>query len=346
MSTQKAVVLTELHKPVTLTTTHPIPQPSANQIQIKVTIAGLNPHDEKSQSWGLFVEGKLPAVLAADVVGIVSKLGPDVTKFAVGDRVVSHASFVDPATAQNGLQEYAVADTFAAAKIPDSISDDQAATLPTNIIAPLVALFAELKIPAPWTEAAKTFDYAAQTVLIVGGGSSTGKYGVQLAKIAGIGRIIVVGGKEDELKKFGATHVLDRHAEQDDLVKQIRDITGDDLVYAYDSVNGVEGQILAVKALSNEKKGGLARLLPMGPIDASKAPGKKAGFDTHDVYGSSHGHVELCTAFWEHVREYLTSGKITTLGFTVKKGLTAENANEILDAYREGKPITKTHIHF
>lgn len=346
MSTQKAIVLTELKKPLTLITNRPIPEPLSGQILVKVTIAGLNPHDEKSQDWGLFANGKMPAVLAADVVGVVSKLGPDVTNFKIGDRVVTHASFVDPKTAQNGLQEYAVADTFAAAKIPDSITDDQAATLPTNIIAPLVALFADLKIPAPWTEEAKSFDYAAQTVLVIGGGSSTGKYGVQLAKIAGIGRIIVVGGKEDELKNYGATHVLDRHTPQDELVKQIRDITGDELIYAYDSVNDVEGQILGVKALSNEKRGGLARLLPMGPIDASKAPEKKAGFDTLDVHGSSHAHVELCKAFWEHVPEYLTSGKITTLPFAVLKGMTAENANVILDAYREGKPIVKTHIHF
>lgn len=345
MPTNKAVVLPEVRQPLVASTDRPIPEPAEGQLQVKVSVVGLNPHDGKSREYGIFVTGKLPAVLGADVVGKVTKVGAGVTNFRVGDRVVYHPSFFIPTWTQHGLQEYTVADAWAAAKIPDSITDDQAATLPTNTIAPIVSFFALLKIPAPWVPEAKEFDYASAAVLIIGGGSSTGKFGVQLAKIAGIGRIVVVGGNEAELKGFGATHVLDRHASHEDLLAGIREIVGDDLIYAYDTVSNLEGQLLPLNALSSTKKGGLARLLPLGQVDKSKVIGKMAGFEVFDVFGSSHAHADVTRGYWARLTEYLESRQITPLGYVVKQGLTAENANEVLDAYRDGKPVKKTHIH-
>jgi NADPH2:quinone reductase len=239
---------------------------------------------------GLFISDLLPAVLTNDVVGTVVALGPGVTALKVGDRVISHAGFGGKECAQNGLQEYAVHDVGAGFVIPDDVESNVAALLPTNVIAPLFALFDKVKgvgIPAPWTEEAKSFDFANHSILIVGGGSNCGKYAVQLASLAGIGKIVVVGGQEDELKRFGATHILDRHTEQSSLVEKIRNIVGDDLVSAFDAVNPPSGQVLAANALSNTKKGKLARLLPLGPIDQSKVQGKTAGFETFDVFGSS-----------------------------------------------------------
>ena len=49
----------------------------------------------------------------------------------------------------------------------DHISDDEAATLPTNTIAPLVALFDTLEVPAPWSDEAKSFEYANNANLII-----------------------------------------------------------------------------------------------------------------------------------------------------------------------------------
>lgn len=298
---------------------------------------------------GLFISDILPAILTNDVVGTVVALGPGVTSMKIGDRVLSHAGFGGPASPQNGLQEYAVHDVGAGFVIPDDINANEAAVLPTNIIAPLFGLFDAVKglgIPAPWTEEAKSFDYAGSSVLVVGGGSSCGKYAVQLAKLAGIGNIVVVGGQEEELKGFGATHVLDRHEEQGVILEKIRSIVGDDLIYAFDSASPPAGQVLAANALSNTKRGKLARLLPLGPIDVSKVPGKTAGFETINVFGSSHANKEVAYPFWERVPEYIKTGKIRSLPYVVKNGLTPENVNEVLDAYRDGKHVVKTHINF
>ncbi|KAL2830214.1 putative alcohol dehydrogenase [Aspergillus cavernicola] len=357
LTTQKALIVSEIGKPVTLVSDWPIPEPSTDQVQVKVTVAGINAHDAKSRDWGLFIlldlspatkqdpgATDLPSVLTHDVVGRVTKLGPGVTDLAVGDRIVYQPSFT-PGSTQNGLQEYAIADLGALAKIPDSITDDEAATLPTNIITPLVALFEALQIPTPWSSAAKEFDYANTAILIVGGGSNCGQFGVQLAKLANIGRIIVVGGDQTKLESFGATHVIDRHAGYETILAKIRGIVGDDLVYAYDTINPPEGQLLALNALSSSKKGALARLLPLGPVDESKVLGKRAGFDVHDLFGSSHAHPELAAEFWSRAPRYLEAGQIKPLAYEVKKGLLPSNVNEVLDAYTDGKRVTKTHIH-
>ncbi|KAH6880660.1 putative alcohol dehydrogenase [Thelonectria olida] len=342
--TQKALLITEVGKPAVLVNDRAVPEPGPNQVQIKVTVAGLNPHDWKSRDTGLFISQSLPAVLANDVVGKVTKVGEGVADITVGDRIVSQAVFA-PGSLQNGLQEYALAAVGSMAKIPDSITDDEAATLPTNIIAPLVALFKVLEIPAPWSPTAGDFDYANASILIVGGGSNCGKFGVQLARLAGIGRIVVVGGNETELKGFGATHVIDRHGGFDAVLGRVKKVVGDDLVYAFDPVNPPDGQILALNALSNHKKGALARLLPLGPVDESKVLGKKAGFDVRNVFGSSQAHPELAGQFWGLVPEYLQTKKLKPLTYAVHEGLEASHVNAVLDAYRDGKPVIKTHLH-
>jgi NADPH:quinone reductase len=316
---------------------------------LKVNVAGINPHDEKARDWGLFIAQHLPAVLTNDVAGTVVALGPGVTKYQIGDRIVSHAGFSGGNWSQSGLQEYAINDIGAGFKVPDNVTNEEAATLPTNIIAPLFGLFDNVRgigIPAPWSEEAKSFDYKGITLLIIGGGSSCGKFAVQLANLAGIGRIVVVGGPEDELKQYGATHVLDRHGGFDVVLERIRNVVGDDLEYAFDAINPPPDQILGLNALSSTKKGKLARLLPTGPVDESKVVGKKAGFELISVFGSSQATPGLAYPFWERVPEYLTSGKIKTLNFVLKDGLTAENVNEVLDRYRDGARVVKTHIKF
>ena len=177
-------------------------------------------------------------------------------------------------------------------------------------------------------------------MLIVGGGSVAGRYAVQLASLVGIGRIIVLGGREDELKEYGATHVLDRHGSQETVLGRIRSVVGDELTYAYDVVNMPEGQLLAMNSLSRNKKGYFTRLLPM-PIDQSKVLGKREGFEVKNVLGISSEHPKLCREFWKRLPEYLEQGLLIPLegGYTVTEGLDADSVNDILDTFKKGEKI-------
>ncbi|KAF2181012.1 putative alcohol dehydrogenase [Zopfia rhizophila CBS 207.26] len=345
MSTQQALIVTSLGQPITSTTTRPIPQPGPNQVQLRVTVAGLNPHDQKARDGGLFIKDALPAILANDVAGVVTALGPNATKFNVGDRVFSYAAMT-PDHAQKGLQQYALVDEDFTAKVPEGFTEHDVTTLPVNIIAGSVGLFHEsgLGIPAPWSEESKTFDYAGTQILIIGGGSNCGRLAVQLAKLAGIEKIVVVGGKQDELKKFGATHVLDRHGGDEIVLERIREVVGDDLLYCYDAVNPPESQFLGINALSNTKKGKLARLVFYRHSDTFKVVGKKAGYEVKDVFGSPHLRPELSRSFWKRIEEYLIQGNIVPTRYVVEQGLDAAKVNEVLDRYRDGKPVTQTHF--
>lgn len=344
--TQKALVVTEVGSPLTLVTDWPVPQPGPNQVQIRVSVAGPNPHDQKARDAGLFIAEQLPAILCNDVVGQIVALGPDVTRFSIGDRIFGQANFA-PGSLQNGLQEYAVLDADFIAKIPDGFSDDDVAALPTNTLAPVVAFFSPslLGFPAPWGSTAPNASEKDTTILILGGGSSCGKYGVQLAALAGFGRIVVVGGNETELRSYGATHVLDRHGTPREIVARIRKVVGDDLLYTYDAINPPATQIIGINALSSTKKGKIARLVPTGPVDESQVHEKKEGYELLNVLGSSHLHPELSKPFWEHLSQLLREGKIKPTAFKAVNGWSAEEVNNVLDAYRDGKKITKTHFH-
>ncbi|KIX02427.1 uncharacterized protein Z518_08368 [Rhinocladiella mackenziei CBS 650.93] len=342
--TQKALLVTEIGAPLTLTTTRPVPQPGPSQVLVRVTVAGPNPHDQKARDMGLFIAGKLPAVLTNDVVGEIIARGDEVTKFSIGDHIVGQANAA-PGWTQNGFQEYAILDADFCAKIPAGFTDDDGATLPTNTIAPLVAIFDSLDIPAPWTSAASGFNYSGTTLLVMGGGSNCGRFGVQIAALAGIGRIIVVGGNESELKSLGATTVLSRHGSPEEVLSRIRDVVGDELLYVYDAINPLPTQTIGINALSSTKRGKFARLLPMGPVDESQIKPKTAGYDLIDVMGMSHWKPELAKEFWDRVPGFLTDGKIMPGAYTVVKGLDVDKANQVLDHYRDGKKVVKTHFH-
>ncbi|EKG19641.1 Alcohol dehydrogenase superfamily zinc-containing [Macrophomina phaseolina MS6] len=345
MSTQSALLVTAVGAPITSASDWPIPEPGPDQIQIRVTVTALNPHDQRSRDMGLFVNDNLPAILGNDVAGVVTAVGPHVTKFKPGDRIFTYGAMTAD-HAQKGLQQYALADEDFASLVPEGFSDHDIATLPVNISAGVVALFDEsgLGIPAPWTEEARTFDYAGTQVLIVGGGSNCGRFGVQLATLAGIGKIVVVGGNEEELKRFGATHVLNRHGGHDLVLQRIRDVVGDDLLYCYDAVNPPDAQLLGINALSHTKKGKLARLLSFGQPGGSHVPDKKVGFEVKNVLGVPQLWPQTAKPFFERVAEYLSLGKIVPLKYDVAAGLDADKVNDVLDRYRDGKPVVQTHL--
>lgn len=343
--TQKAIVVSEVGKPVKQENSWPVPQPESTQLQLQVTVAGLNPFDQKARDIGLYVKDNLPAVLALDVVGRVSAIGSAVSGFAIGDRILSQARFT-PSSAYHGLQQYAISDADLSMKIPDCTSDDEAATLPSNVIASLVALFDSeaLAIPPPWDLNASNFSYKATVLLIVGGGSNCGRFGVQLAALAGIGKILVVGGNETELRKYGATHYIDRHDSEEAVLKRIRDIVGDELIYSYDTINPHGEQHLAINALSSSKKGTMARLRPTGEPDVSKIHQKAAGYEVKSVWGLAAAKPHIARPFLQRLPAYLQEGKIWPTPWVAIQGLNPERINETLDLYRDKKRVVKTGV--
>ncbi|KZF20235.1 GroES-like protein [Xylona heveae TC161] len=325
-----------------------IPTPGENQVLVKVTVAGLNPSDQKARDYDIFQwSHRLPAVIGSDVVGSVVAAGPGSHHgdLPPGTRVMTESN-LHGTNDETALQEYVVADVPFTARVPDNLSDADAAVFPTNGVTAAVALFDEsgLKIPFPSTPASASFDYKSQTLLIMGGGNVS-KLATQFAKVAGIGTIIVIAGSYHavELRAYGATHVIDRKLSDEEIFSKVREIVGDDLIYAFDAVGAPNTVNLAVSLLSDSKKGSLAKVLPTPP-DAAIAQKKSNGFDDLMVFGSSHAHPEVGALFWKALPTWIEKGLVKPLRYAVVQGLDVDKVNLILNDMRDDKNKSRWHV--
>ncbi|KUL89537.1 hypothetical protein ZTR_04403 [Talaromyces verruculosus] len=257
---------------------------------------------------------------------LVEKIGPDVQRFSVGDRIVGQSNILSGGPDQDGLQHY-----------------EEAATFPVNAIASFIALFIPKFL-------GHDMDYANEAIVIIGGGSNCGKIALQLSRLAGFGKIIATakvhsdGGQS--LRNFGDTHIIDQEAS--DVEYQIRALAGNKLLYAFDTVNGdYSGGFshrLALSLLSTTKKGSLATLV-RGEADPAIAATKTAGFKKNQILGVSDLHQELTDNFWRELPGRIENCELKPLNFEIIDGVDAMKVNDLLDDYRDGRAVTKTHVH-
>lgn len=276
---------------------------------------------------------RLPFILAGDFVGTVVNNGPNAS-FPIGAHVFAQGILFRPMN--GGLQQYGVVDGRYTALVPHGVTDIEAALYPINAVTAAMALFAPngLGFPFPGTPEAANFDYAAQKVAIVGGGSNVGGLAIQFAKLAGIGAIITVASasKTHFLKNLGATHVVAR--QDSDIEKQVRDIVNDDLLYVFDAVSKGDYTV-GLSLLSNTKKGTFVQITH-GNIDEGQLAKKKGGVDSKFVQGLSSAIPEFGQRFWQQFPKWLESGQVKPLQYKVIEGLDAAKVNAALDGYRDG----------
>ncbi|KAK7752528.1 hypothetical protein SLS62_005496 [Diatrype stigma] len=120
----------------------PIPTPGDKEVIIKVVVAGTNPKDWKMPLWQDLAHNS-----GDDMAGIVHSVGKDVYEFKPGDRVAA----VHETGKENGsFAEYAVAPDWTTFHIPHNISFEEAATIPLAALTAALALYSDLKLPAPY----------------------------------------------------------------------------------------------------------------------------------------------------------------------------------------------------
>jgi NADPH:quinone reductase-like Zn-dependent oxidoreductase len=197
----KAVIIRSFGGPEVLEVADvPQPTPGVGQVRIRVAAAAVNPVDVQTRSGALTESGLLPARevigIGWDLAGTVDEVGPGVTGFAVGDRVLGLSDRLAlPLKAQ---AEYAVLDADAVGRLPDGVDLVAAATLPLNVLTAAQAL--DLAAPRP-----------GQTLLVTGAAGGVGGYVVELAARAGV-RVVAVADPRDEalVRELGAEHVVPR----------------------------------------------------------------------------------------------------------------------------------------
>ncbi len=207
----------------------PTPEPGRGQVLIRMRAAALNYRDLMVAS-GRFSQGATPGALIpmSDGAGEIVAVGPEVDRFAVGDRAApifmqswlgGELKAADNVTALGGnidgvLTEYRVLDQHGLVHIPAHLSFEEAATLPCAALTAWNALFGERPL--------KT----GETVLALGtGGVSI--FAVQFAKIAGARAIVTSSSdaKIERARQLGADHGVN-YAKTPDWPAEVLKLTG------------------------------------------------------------------------------------------------------------------------
>ncbi|KAK5818055.1 hypothetical protein F383_26645 [Gossypium arboreum] len=179
----------------------PIPTPNKDEILLKLDAISLNPVDWKIQEGVLrpFLPRKFPCIPASDVAGEVVKIGPGVTNFKAGDKVVATLHHFTG----GGLAEYAVAKENLTVARPPEVSAAEGAGLPVAGLTAHQALS---------QAAGVKLDGSGQQVnlLITAASGGVGHYAVQLAKLGNTHVTATCGARNlDFVKSLGADEVLD-----------------------------------------------------------------------------------------------------------------------------------------
>jgi len=171
---------------------------------------------------------KYPTILGQDVAGEVVSLGPDVTRFKAGDRVLGMTTgFTTGKDEEKGFQEYTILNIDATSEIPDNVAFENAVVLPLALATAASGLFNKdiLNLNLPTEPAEKS---NGKTLLVWGGASSVGSNAIQLAIAAGYEIIATASPKNFQyVKNLGPAQVFDYNSPSvvSELVEVFKDKT-------------------------------------------------------------------------------------------------------------------------
>lgn len=183
---------------------YPLPAPQAGEILIAAEAVSLNYRDGEIMAHGMGRALDFPHTPGSDLAGRVVAVGAGVTRFAVGERVLSAfipdwidgASLPWSAAPSRGsplpgvLAQYVLDRADGYVRAPASLSAAAASTLPVAGLTAWMALIEHGRL------------HAGQTVVVQGTGGVS-LFAVQLAAAHGA-RVIVISGSDDKLERARA----------------------------------------------------------------------------------------------------------------------------------------------
>lgn len=184
----------------------PIPAVVDGHVLIRVRASSFNYHDVFTVRGMPGIKVPLPVVIGLDMAGEISEVGPGVTGWNKGDRVL-----VNPLNKKKGLMgemmdggmaQYCLVDAEQLIRMPEFVAFEDAASLPVAYGTAHRMLVTHNTIKA------------GDRVLVLGASGGVGTGCVLLAKLAGAEVIACAGGekKMQRLRDLGADHVIDYKA--------------------------------------------------------------------------------------------------------------------------------------
>ena len=232
----KAVVFEKLGGPEVLHLAEvPKPEVKPGMVLIKVRAAGINFADTLFREGQYLMQPQLPDIPGVEAAGEIEAVGPGVTNLKPGQRVAAMGSKM--------YAEYALAPASQAIVLPDSLSFEEGAAFPAQVLTAWHLLHTAHKTE-PGT-----------TVLVHSAAGGVGLAAVQIAKAAGA-RVIGTVSSDNKIglvKEHGADEVINYATK--DFAAEAKRLTGG---------RGVDLILDAVGATTMEK--GLTCLAPFGHL--------------------------------------------------------------------------------
>lgn len=346
-ATQKAIVI-QGPGVSKLVNDRPIPKLRDDYILVKTVAVGLNPTDWKHVDFLVKEAGPL---VGCDYAGIVEAVGPAVTKpFKKGDRVCGVAHGSNVVEQEDGtFAEYIVAKADIQIKIPDNISFEEAATLGVSVTTVGQSLYQALDLALPSSPSKDSIP-----ILIYGGSTGTGIFGIQYAKLSGYTVLTTCSPHNNDLvKSLGADAVFDYN--DPECAAKIRAYTNDKLTIAWDTISLPNSAKICEDALSSTPSSTTTlRYHSLLPVQVSRSDvkatqslaytgvGEAFTFGGQPIPAKEEDH-QYAVKFWELSRELLAAGKVKVSPIQVGQGL--EGVLDGLQALKENKVSGKKLVY-
>jgi len=187
----------------------PVPSPGPGQVLVEVAAAGLGLTDARLAQ-GLSVNAPpIPFTPGLELCGEIVGVGPGVSQYRLGERVVGQTTLPHGA-----LARFAVARAQDVLAAPTALDDAPAAVFHIAYLTAWLGLYRRAGV------------HVGEWVLVHGAAGGLGSAAVQLALAAGAKVIAVVGSDEKikDVRAMGAQVVLNRQTQ--DLEVVVRELTG------------------------------------------------------------------------------------------------------------------------
>ncbi|HZY72954.1 MAG TPA: NADP-dependent oxidoreductase [Edaphobacter sp.] len=220
------------------------PVAGAGEVLVRLAATSINPVDYKLRSGAYrdLMPLTFPAILGHDVSGLVRAVGPGVSGFTPGDKVM--------ALAGSAYAELAVVKAAELARVPDGLDLVAAAALPLVTLTGTQLIVRGARIEA------------GQTVLIAGALGNVGRSAVHAARQAGATVIAGVRRRQaEEAKSLGADQVI-----------ALDDTAAMEKLGFVDAVADTVGGATAEALMSKVKQGGVFATVLGPPANAKLNP--------------------------------------------------------------------------
>ena len=275
----------------------PDPRPGPGQILVRMRAASLNYRDQLIVT-GHYFGGSVArdTIPLSDGAGEVVEVGTGVTRFKLGDRIVStfFRGWIDGAPSgplpalgnpvDGVLAEYVVFDQSDAVALPRSLSFEEGATLSCAGV-------------TAWHAIARVGDVRpGQTVLVLGSGGVS-VFGLQLAKAAGA-RVVMTSSSDEKLergRKLGADTGIN-YVRTPDWEQEVLEVTGGRGVNCVLEVGGPGTLARSMRALGYGGRICLIGFLAGRQGDTNPHPLMLKGASLHGIFVGSRAMLDEVSA--------------------------------------------------